>query len=251
MKSDLLTIGPLTVHGYGLMIGIGVAAALLLSWRRAEKRGLSQDTVTYMAGCMLVFGFIGAKILYILTSFPEFLADPLGTLGAEGFVVYGGIIAGFLSVWVFCRIRKERLLTWLDLFLPGVALAQGFGRIGCFLAGCCYGAPTDSALGVVFPAGGSAPAGIALWPTQLFSAGGDFLIAVILLLLERRNDRIGRTTTVYLLLYAVGRFLVEFFRNDPRGAVGVFSTSQFISLFVFALAVILLFRLKKRGKQHG
>ena len=252
MKTDLFSIGPLTVHGYGLMIGIGVAAALLLSWRRARERGFAEETVSRLAVYMLIFGFLGAKLLYIITSMDEFLADPLGTLGAEGFVVYGGIIAGFFAVLFYCRRKKLDLLTWLDLFFPGVALAQGFGRIGCFLAGCCYGAPTDSVLGVVFPLGGSAPAGIALWPTQLFSAGGDFIIAALLLLMEKKHSERGRTSVSYLFLYAVGRFAVEFFRDDPRGTVGFLSTSQFISVFIFALALALTVYLKKgRTMTHG
>jgi len=133
-----------------------------------------------------------------------------------------------------------------------VALAQGFGRLGCFMAGCCYGAETDSVLGIIFPEGGMAPAGVKLWPTQLFSAGGDFLIAGILLATYRKLPHKGDGGALYLLLYAVGRFFVEFFRGDQRGAVGALSTSQFISIFIFAAAIgLLLYNRRRKPKVQG
>ena len=115
--------------------------------------------------------------------------------------------------------------------VPFIAMVQGFGRIGCFLAGCCYGAPTDSFLGVTFPANSLAPAGIKLWPTQLFSAAGDFIICGILILVSKYNKKNGNICILYAILYAIGRFVVEFFRNDARGTVGSLSTSQFYGIF--------------------
>ena len=247
MCNDLFSVGPLTVHGYGLCIGIGIAAALLLIWRRAESRRFDTKDVNTLVLLILAAGFAGAKLFFLFAHWSEFLADPLGTLGAEGFVVYGGIVCGLLAAYLYCRKRSLAFLRWADCFMPGVALAQGFGRIGCFFAGCCFGKPTDSILGVVFPAGSAAPAGVPLWPVQLFSAGGDFLLAALLLLLERKKPRAGLLTGVYLLLYSIGRFLIEFLRADPRGAVGLLSTSQFIALFTAAAAAAILI-LRKRGK---
>jgi len=251
MYNELFSIGPITIYGYGLSIGLGVVAALLLAWRRAAKRGLDTDIPSELTILALIVGFAGAKILYVLTSMDEFLADPLGTLGFEGFVVYGGIITGLLGAWIYCRKKKLVFAQWIDIMMPPVAAAQGFGRIGCFLAGCCYGLPTDSCLGVVFPAGSGAPAGIPLWPTQLFSAGGDFLIAAILLLYDRKEHPQGRVGLLYLLLYGVGRFIIEFFRNDPRGNIAFLSTSQFISIFAVAGAIILMvMQNKRKGKEN-
>ncbi len=251
MCNDLLTLGPFTVHGYGLMIGLGIVAALTVSWRRADRRGLPQEGVTALAVLLLVAGFLGAKLFFILSCFDQVRPDPLQALGSEGFVVYGGILFGLAAGILWCRKKKQSVGVWADLLLPGIALAQGFGRIGCFLAGCCYGAATRSPLGVVFPAGSLAPAGVPLWPTQLFSAAGDFLLAGILFLLDRRDGRPGHLLPWYLLLYGVGRFLVEFLRDDPRGAVGALSTSQFVSLFIVAGAAA-LFALRKKGKApHG
>ncbi|MBR4578768.1 MAG: prolipoprotein diacylglyceryl transferase [Oscillospiraceae bacterium] len=247
MHNDLFTIFGRTVHGYGLMVGVGIVGHLLLSWRRARHRGLSEDYVTGVTIWTILCGFLGAKLLFLLTLLPEVIRDPLPYLGSEGFVVYGGLLAGLLTIWLWCRKKGLPFLPWLDLLLPGVALAQGFGRIGCFLAGCCYGRATDSPLGVIFPAGSLAPAGVRLLPTQLFSAAGDFLLCGALLLLDRRNPRDGALAAAYMLLYGAGRFLVEFLRDDPRGSVGLLSTSQFISLFIVAGGVLLgvLIRRKK------
>lgn len=250
MYNDLFSVGPLTVHTYGLCIGIGIAAALLLIWCRAERRGMDTQDVNRLVLLVLVTGFAGAKFFYLFAHMDEFLSDPLGTLGAEGFVVYGGIVCGLLAAYLFCRKRSLPFSAWADGFIPGVAVAQGFGRIGCFFAGCCFGVPAQGALGVVFPAGSLAPAGVPLVPVQLFSAAGDFLLAALLLLLDRKKPRAGLLTGLYLLLYSIGRFLIEFLRSDPRGAVGALSTSQFIALFTAVAAIVLLIS-RKRGKTHG
>jgi len=246
MHNDLFQIGSFTVHGYGLMIGLGIVAALTLSWRRARDRSLSEDSVTALTLLAVILGFVGAKLFFLLTHWADFVSDPWGTLGSEGFVVYGGILFGFFAALFYCRRRGESFLLWADVLLPGVAAAQALGRVGCFLAGCCYGKPTASHFGVVFPQGNFAPAGIPLWPTQLFSAAGDLLIALFLLYIDRRPHRTGHLAAWYLLLYGVGRFLIEFLRNDYRGSVGALSASQFISLFAVAAGLAIAFLLRKK-----
>ena len=250
MYNDLFSIGGLTVHGYGLCIGIGIAAALLLIWRRAEERKFDVQSVNTLILLILAAGFAGAKLFFVFAHWSEFRTDPLGALGSEGFVVYGGIVCGLGAAYLYCRKRSLPFLRWVDCFIPCAALGQGFGRIGCFLAGCCFGKPTESFLGVTFPAGSMAPAGIPLWPVQLFSAAGDFLLAGALLLLEKKRRGDGLLAGAYLLLYSIGRFLIEFLRADPRGAVGTLSTSQFIALFTAAAGAAILI-LRKRGTPHG
>lgn len=240
MKNILFSIGPVTIYGYGLMIGIGVFFCILMGMYRAKKYGYSEEAVIDIAIAGLLFGFVGAKLLYVIVEWKTFLADPVSVLGTEGFVVYGGITAGVLAGLVYCKRKKLVFLEYFDLVAPCIALAQGFGRIGCFLAGCCYGRETTSALGVVFPEGSIAPAGVKLLPTQLFSSAGDFVIMAILLWHYKRRKHVGDTGYVYMLLYGVGRFVIEMFRSDNRGAVGRLSTSQFISVFIVAAAVLLL-----------
>ena len=190
MKIDLFSIGPLTVHGYGLMIGIGVLCCIFTGMKRAKKNGLSEDAVIDIAIWGLLAGFLGAKLLYVIVEWKRFLADPLSVLGSEGFVVYGGIIAGVLAAIIYCKRKKLVFLEYFDLCSASIALAQGFGRIGCFLAGCCYGRETTSSLGVVFPEGSLAPAGVKVLPTQLFSSAGDF--GIMFVLLWHYHHRCGR-----------------------------------------------------------
>lgn len=238
MCNELFSIGKFTVHGYSVMIAIGFLLGISLCCLKAKKDKKNPDTIMDIALIALIAGFVGAKILYIIVDFKELFVRPLDVIGFSGFVAYGGIIGGTLAIIVFCRIKKIKPFEYLDFMVPFVSLVQGFGRLGCFMAGCCYGAPTDSFLGVTFPEGAIAPSGIKLWPTQLFSAGGDFIICAILLIFSKYNKKNGNVCSMYLCLYGVGRFLVEILRNDPRGTVGIFSTSQFISLFIVAAGII-------------
>lgn len=250
MHNDLFSIGPFTVHGYGLMIAIGVLVALFVGEARAKKRNMDADALYPLTFLCAVFGFVGAKLLFCIVEFKAFLANPLSVLSSNGFVVYGGIIAGVLVAYLYCRAKKLVFLDYFDLVLPSVALAQAFGRIGCFLAGCCYGRETDAFYGIAFTHSDFAPNGVKLIPTQLISSAGMFLIAAVLFLYAKKERRQGRVGALYLILYSVGRFFIEFLRNDYRGEVGIFSTSQFISLFIL-LAGILLFASRKPREQEA
>ena len=133
------------------------------------------------------------------------------------------------------------------MILPSVALAQGFGRIGCFLAGCCYGKETESVFSVIFQNSEYAPNHVALIPTQLYSGGLDFLHFLLLLLIARNKKEDGQVTACYLIFYSIGRFVIEFFRGDIiRGSVGILSTSQFISIFTGIAGIVLLILIRKK-----
>ncbi len=241
MYNELLHIGPFTIYGYGLMIGIGVICALLLAEARAKKFGLTKISIYSFGLTAIVVGFLCAKLLFCIVEFRALLSNPWAVLSGNGFIVYGGIIGGILAAMVYCRVKKEAFLPYFDLCVPSVAIAQGFGRIGCFLAGCCYGRETDSFLGVIFPHSDIAPSGVKLLPTQLFASVGDFLIAGILLWYASKKPRAGKVGGLYLILYSVGRFGLEFLRNDYRGSIGFLSTSQFISIFILIAGVLLWF----------
>ena len=135
---------------------------------------------------------------------------------------------------IFALHKKQNVLVYVDLFSPAMALGQAFGRIGCFCAGCCYGAPSSCSLAVTYPAGvgSAAPAGVPLLPTQLFESAFCFVLTAVLVWIFKRQKRLGTTTSWYFILYGVWRFIIEFFRSDDRGAVGALSTSQFIGIFI-------------------
>lgn len=219
------------------MIAFGVIVAVLVAIYRAKKAGIDPEVVLDLVLIGLICGFGGGKILYLIVEWKDFIKSPMNYLGGGGFVVYGGIILAMIVGAVYFTLKKKDPLIVMDLIMPEVSIAQGFGRIGCFLAGCCYGRITDSVFGVVFPEGSLAPAGVKLIPTQLIMSAGNFLIAGILLIAATKLKKRGQILSLYLILYAIGRFAVEFLRNDHRGAVGVFSTSQFISLFIVIIGI--------------
>lgn len=248
MKNDLLTIGNFTVHGYGLMIAIGIITAYIVAEKRAAKKGLDPDTIFSLVIWALVSGFIGSKLLFLITILPDVLKDVsvLKDL-ASGWVVYGGIIGGFIGIILMCRTKKLNFWQYIDITAPSMAFAQGFGRIGCLLAGCCYGKETSSVIAITFHNSEFAPNNIPLVPTQIISSGLDFLNAFILLWLDSKKKNEGQVAGCYLVFYSIGRFFLEYLRGDAeRGNVGAFSTSQFISIGALLLGVaIIIFRNKK------
>lgn len=253
MTNDLFSIGPFTVHTYGLMIGLGTAGAYLLAVWRAPRKGLSAQSISHLALYGILAGFLGAKLLYLLTRAKDIAANP-GILWdiSSGFVVYGGILGGVAAAWLYCR--KQRLPFWryTDLAMPSVALAQAVGRVGCLAAGCCYGIPAQGPLTVLYQQSTQAPNGVPLFPVQALSSLLDLALCGTLLLCARRARRPGTVTLCYFALYAVGRFAVEFLRGDAiRGQVGILSTSQFVSLLVFAVCCgIAVFRVRHNGAKN-
>lgn len=253
MYNDLFSIGSVTIHGYGLMIGIGIVLALIAGTYLAKKKGIDADELFNLTTISVIGGFACAKVLFCIVEWDSFVKNPLGTLGSSGFVVYGGIIGGILLCALYCKMKKLPFWKYFDTVLPAVAIAQGFGRIGCFLAGCCYGRETDSFVGIAFHNSKFAPNDVKLIPTQLFSSAGCFIMAAVLFAYSRKERKDARTGALYLIMYSIGRSVIEYFRNDYRGAIGILSTSQFISIFILIAGIILFVKpdiLVKDVKEH-
>lgn len=244
MYNDLFSIGSFTFHGYGLMIGIGILAACFTAENRVKKSGLDSEHIFPLLIWGCGFGLVSAKLLYFLTIFDDIKKDPSLLLSLSGgFVVYGGIFGGIAAGYVYCRIKKISFFSYLDQIVPSISLAQGFGRLGCLLAGCCYGTPYKGPLSIVFHTSQFAPNEISLFPAQIISSVFDFLLFIVLSVIAGKNRTQGRVTAFYLIFYSIGRFLVEFYRGDLiRGTVGTLSTSQFISLFVASAGCFLLWK---------
>ncbi|HAJ74082.1 MAG TPA: prolipoprotein diacylglyceryl transferase [Lachnospiraceae bacterium] len=254
MHNDFLTIGPLTFHMYGLMSAIGIIAAYLYAEHRAKKDGLDTDGIIYFVIVCVVSGYIGSKILYFITILPELIEDSSVIISSlsGGWVVYGGILGGMLGGGLYCRKKKWPHWKYFDMGLTCMALAQGFGRIGCFFAGCCYGVRAHGAFSVTFIDSAFAPNGIPLVPTQIASSIFDFLLFFFLVLYhQHRKNSDGEVTGLYLIFYSLGRFCIEFLRGDLiRGTVGPLSTSQFIAIFTFAGGAAVFARRLKYNKTH-
>jgi phosphatidylglycerol---prolipoprotein diacylglyceryl transferase len=251
---DLPYIGQITVYTYGVLLAAAYLLGLKLAMKRAESRGLDQTRVLDLGIYIIISALVGAKLLLFVTEFSSFTENPreLLTLARSGGVFYGGLIlAVVVALWYIRRIGLP-LWTTCDVFAPGIALGHVVGRFGCFFAGCCYGKPTMVPWAITFTdpyaaANVGTPLNVPLHPTQLYEAGAEALILTVLLTTEHRGRRFpGRTFWLYMLLYALSRYVIEIFRGDPRGSVFMFSTSQFISIVLGPLAVIMLLYLGRR-----
>jgi phosphatidylglycerol:prolipoprotein diacylglycerol transferase len=240
MRIILFEIFGIQIKSYGLMIAIGIIVAATLFINKGKKRGFDEDSLLNLIIFAVIGGILGGKGLFIITEIKDIIKEPsiLFNFG-YGFVIYGAIGGGALAMYLYCRRKKWSIIEMLDIAVPGLAVAQGFGRIGCFLAGCCYGEETTLPIGVEFPEGSLAPAGVHIHPTQIYSSIFDFLLGFLLLYYIRKEQKPGKSVGLYLIIYSVGRFLVEFLRNDPRGNVGVLSTSQFIAILTLVLGVVI------------
>ena len=247
------------IYSYGVMVAAGF---LFGSWyvsAQAKKSGEDPAKALDLVFYILIASIFGSRLLYILTTDWELLfKNPLAIfkIWEGGLVFYGGFIASLLAaIWYF---KKHRLPAWkyCDFFAPAVALGHALGRQGCFLAGCCYGkALLDKTwYSVVFPAGvdSLAPPGIPLYPTQLMESAGEFFIFLGLNSVLKRKKFDGQVICLYMIIYAILRFSLEFVRGDfDRGFVfgtGL-STSQFIAAILFAMGTILyLYRMRNNAK---
>src|SRR5436190_6128922 len=223
-------VGQITLYTYGVLLAAAYLLGLKLAIVRANHRGLDSNRVLDLGIYIIISALIGAKLLLLVTDFNTFRADPreLFTLLRSGGVFYGGLILAVTVALLYIRRIGLPLWTTCDVFAPGIALGHVVGRFGCFFAGCCYGRPTTVPWAITFTnayaaANVGTPLNIPLHPTQLYEAGAEALILVVLLATESRGRTYpGRTFWLYMLLYAISRFIIEFYRNDPRGTVLMF-----------------------------
>jgi len=247
-------IGPLTVYTYGVMLAAAYLLGLQLAIVRAKKAGLDAQKMLDLGVALVIAALVGAKLLLLITNFTYFWSNPaeIIVLARSGGVFYGGLIGATLVAFWYIRRHNLPLWTTCDMFAPGIALGHVIGRVGCLMAGCCYGLPTSVPWAITFTdpfaaANVGTPLNQALHPTQLYEAGAELLILAFLLVTERKGRPYpGRTFWGYMLLYAVSRFIIEFYRADERGFIMGLSTSQFISVILAPLSLYMLFYLRRR-----
>ena len=249
------TVGPVTIYTYGVLLAAAYLGGLQLAMIRGRKRGLDQTRVLDLGIYIIISALIGAKLLLLVTDFRSFADNPRALLDLlrSGGVFYGGLLVAVTVALFYIRRIGLPLWTTCDVFAPGIALGHVVGRFGCFFAGCCYGRPTTVPWAITFTSPAAAanvgtPLNIPLHPTQLYEAAAEALILVFLLATESRGRQFpGRTFWLYMLLYAISRYIIEIFRGDPRGTVFMFSTSQFISVILIPLALAMLIYLARRA----
>ena len=241
MHPILFKIGPLTIYTYGFFVFLGVLFGYLVCLKVAAKEGLNKAVFSDIIFWTLVFSFLGARIFYIFVDFNSFINNPLeAILSRSGFVFYGGVVFGFISSYFLAKRNKVNFLQFCDIVAVGIPLAHAFGRIGCFSYGCCYGRPTTSCIGILFPP--DSPAGALMTrviPTQLIEALFLFILFFILNFINSHKKFNGQIISLYLIFYGIFRFGIEFFRADPRGNIFYLSVSQFISIILIGLGVYL------------
>jgi phosphatidylglycerol:prolipoprotein diacylglycerol transferase len=254
----LFKIGSFQLPTYGLLLALALLTAVFTADRLGRREGFDGGRMLDFSTWIIVVGLVGAKVLMVISDWGYYRQNPgeilsWATLQAGG-VFYGGFIASALfSIW-YVRTYKLPPLKMFDIYAPAVALAQSVGRWGCFSAGCDYGTPTRSFLGVVFTNPYSrevtgVPLNVRIHPTQLYESLATLVIGGILLWRYGRKQRDGEIFLLYLTLYAVARFFLEFLRGDEdRGFVfhHLLSTSQFVALLALAASAVLWAYLRRQ-----
>ncbi len=252
----LLKIGPLTIRTYGLLLAAGFALGIAVAAARAVRRGIDPEAVLDVGFYSILSGIVGARILYVIQFPGYYLAEPLRIfkIWEGGLIFYGGLILAVAVIALYLHARKIPKMAFGDLVAPSLALGQGIGRLGCFSAGCCYGAASGVPWAVIFKDPFSlAPLRIPLHPAQLYFAAADLAMFLVLLLIDRRKRFDGQVFTSYLILYAVVRFLLEFSRGDDRGSfLGTpLSSAQGIGVIVFVAGVVWWALLRRNARRAG
>ena len=255
MHPILFEFGGFTIYSYGVLLAAAYLLGLQFALIRARSRGLDRERVMDLGIWIIISALVGAKLLLLVVDYRPFLANPrtIVDLLRSGGVFYGGLIAAVTVALAYIWRHRMPMWTTTDVFAPGIALGHVVGRLGCLLAGCCFGRPTSVPWAISFHdpnafATSGTPLGVSLHPTQLYEAGAEALILVFLLAFERRGRPFpGRTFWSYMLLYGVSRFIIKFYRGDPRGTVfDALSTSQFVSVILVPLSVVMLVLLSRR-----
>ena len=254
MYPILFKIGPLTIHTYGALVAVGFLVGLSLAVKLAKKQGIPGEKILDLGVYLLVSAIIGSRLLFVLIEYKYYIKNPLNIfkLWEGGLVFFGGLLAA-LPVAIF-YLRKNAIPLWstLDIFAPAIAIGHAIGRLGCFSAGCCHGKITYLPWGITFIHPESlAIRGIPLHPTQLYEAFSEFMVFIFLLLWQRHKSYDGELFGLYILLYSLSRFIIEFFRGDEmRGFIFKgFSTAQGISVLLFLGAII--FMIIRRRSNYG
>jgi phosphatidylglycerol---prolipoprotein diacylglyceryl transferase len=242
MKPILFSFGAIHLYSYGLCIAIGVLLSIFLMKRRALKEGFPKpEEVLDMAFAVLVWGFLGARLFYVIQNFSYYVANPLKIVAVweGGLIFYGGAIAAFLGFALMARKKKWPFWKILDFLVPYVALTHALGRMGCFLNGCCFGKACDLPWAVRFP---EVP--YAVHPTQLYEAFYDLVLFAFLLQRTKRVRFEGEISLLYLLLYGMGRYTIEFLREPSWLWMGL-TSNQWLSVAIIVMA-FLVFQSRRR-----
>ena len=234
------------IYSYAFFVTLGALATALYINKMAKKElGIRISNSFYYI--VFIAGFVVGKLFYYLEHPMQYINNPSLLLANfnGGYVFYGSFLLGVPTViWYFKR-KGIAVLPMLDILAFAPIIADAFGRVGCFFAGCCYGSPTHATVGMVFPTSHN----LVVHPTQLYEVVVLIAIMTYLLFIKRQKQFNGQIFILYMALYAVCRGGLEFFRGDDRGYIidGILSQAQFIGLLLLAAAIIFYYKLKQQS----
>jgi len=251
MHPILFQFKGVVVYTYGFFIALGFLVGITLAGYEGKRVGENPEKIMDLSFYLLVSAIVGSRLFYVVTRPDIFFSNPLEILKIwnGGLVFYGAFIFAAITAIVYLKKNKMALWKITDILAPSLVLAQVFGRIGCFFAGCCYGKECNLPWAVTFTNPNSlAPTNIMLHPSQLYHALGNLIIFGVLWLIRKRKGFDGQVFWIYVLLYGLIRAFLEIFRGDYRGqeVLGTFSISQAIGLSMAGLAVCMIIFLGRR-----
>ncbi len=262
MHPELFHIGPIHIKAYGLSLAISFFLGVWMAIKRGERYGIKSQQIIDLSFIALVAAIIGSRLFYVVYHVEEFshhwldAINPFqssGEVGIAGLSMMGGVVLSIISAMVYFIVKRVNPWSVVDAMIPSFFLGIAITRIGCFFNGCCFGVPTDTFCGVVFPsesmAGWIFP-DTAIWPTQLFSAIAGFIMLAAILFLDRKKTYYGFTFWISLIFYGSWRFVIDFIRYYEDSMIfmtiaGVnFTRNQFLSLCLIIISIIWMKYLK-------
>jgi len=248
------------VPTYGLLAFIGIVVAICFGVFYFSKfYNIKREDIFYTSMFALIGAGIGAKLLYILTIIPDIIINfdnlnwqtLIPRLLQGGFVFYGGLIGGVLGIYIYSKSFKISFNDLSNIFIAVIPIFHSIGRIGCLLAGCCYGREYNGFGSITFYNTNLAPTGVPLFPIQIVESICNLIIFIIVLLTYKKFKGTYKTIALYSVLYSVVRFSLEFFRGDAVRGIIVLSTSQWISIALFIVGIALFINDKMSKKDQN
>ncbi|NLW81164.1 MAG: prolipoprotein diacylglyceryl transferase [Desulfovibrionales bacterium] len=239
-----IQLGPFALHTYGLFVAAAFLMGIAWSMREAREQGLDPHLLSDLGFYLILGSILGARLLYVLINPLYFWHNPQEILmfWKGGLVFSGGAILATIFALVFLKRKKQDYWLWMDALAPGIGLGEAIGRIGCLAAGCCYGASCDLPWAVTFyHPEALAPLHVPLHPTQLYHSLAGLACFAVLLALKPKVNHPGWRMGIFLIMFGSFRFIIELFRADYRGSLGLFSVTQLIALAAIALGVFILY----------
>jgi phosphatidylglycerol:prolipoprotein diacylglycerol transferase len=254
MHPELFKIGPFAIHSYGVMLALSFILGIYVAVRKGEKRGIKGDEIVNLGFIIIIASIVGARLFYVLFHTEEFSGRWLyafwpvqedGTVGLGGLILLGGFILAVAAAAVYIYVKKLNFWKLADSIAPAIALGVFLTRIGCFLNGCCFGKACSYPWGVSFPPhspAGATMGSIHIHPTQLYSSFYGLVIFGILMFLDRKPVFDGALLGVFLILYGLSRFTVDFFRfyENQMFLIDGLQFNQIISLLMLFSGILLI-----------